>query len=70
MLWRSFCKQLGRLEVRLGPHHFLPENRLYEFIQALGTISKSRESLVQFRILEMLRETAEDLVGDSETTRL
>lgn len=66
----SLCKQFGRLEIRLCPHHLLPKDGFHETFQLFGTSAEARESLVEFCILQVLGDFANDLVGNSETTCL
>jgi hypothetical protein len=70
MLGSTLREQLGRLEGCLGPHHLLPQDRLDNLHQILGTRRERREGFVKLRILQVLREATEDLVGDGRTLRL
>jgi hypothetical protein len=70
MLRLSACKQPTPLEIRLRPHHFLPENRLDDLAYPFRACRELGQSLMQLRILEMLRDSAIELVRKSDVSCL
>jgi hypothetical protein len=70
MLRSTLCKQPTPLEIRLRPHHFLPEDRLDDLTYTLRACRELSESLVEFRVLEVLSNSTNELVGKGVVSRL